>query len=158
MDPSSIEPLQDVFDRDWYLARNPDVAAQGVDPWRHFVTKGLTEGRDPGYWFDSTWYLFRYPDVGNQGLVALDHYLSEGLEEGRYPNAVWESREGRGASVTASEVTTICALAQRIRSWTSDDDAVDTHLATRAPLPLDCLPLHRVLLSRTGNPKAGTPS
>lgn len=35
------------FDRDWYLATNPDVAAAGMDPWRHFVLFGQHEGRLP---------------------------------------------------------------------------------------------------------------
>lgn len=30
-----------------YLARYPDVAAAGADPWTHFTTAGAFEGRDP---------------------------------------------------------------------------------------------------------------
>ena len=33
------------FDRAWYLAVNPDVAAAGIDPWRHYVEYGHAEGR-----------------------------------------------------------------------------------------------------------------
>lgn len=30
-----------------YLARYPDVAAAGIDPWQHFTNNGAFEGRDP---------------------------------------------------------------------------------------------------------------
>ncbi len=35
------------FDADFYLRRNPDVAACGIDPLRHFLETGWREGRDP---------------------------------------------------------------------------------------------------------------
>ncbi|MGV1003171.1 MAG: hypothetical protein ACOYEV_00080 [Candidatus Nanopelagicales bacterium] len=34
-----------VFDSDYYLASNPDVAAAGVDPWTHYLHHGRQEGR-----------------------------------------------------------------------------------------------------------------
>lgn len=36
-----------LFDADWYLGANPDVAAAGVDPLRHYVTHGIAENRRP---------------------------------------------------------------------------------------------------------------
>ncbi|EHJ58187.1 methyltransferase domain-containing protein [Novosphingobium pentaromativorans] len=36
---------RDLFDSDAYLARNPDVAASGQDPLRHFIHHGITENR-----------------------------------------------------------------------------------------------------------------
>ena len=41
-----------LFDRDWYLAMNPDVAVAGADPWRHYLRHGAAEGRDPNPLFD----------------------------------------------------------------------------------------------------------
>ncbi len=35
------------FDAPWYGARNPDVAAAGLDPWRHWRDHGRAEGRAP---------------------------------------------------------------------------------------------------------------
>src|SRR5262249_11330348 len=49
-----------LFDRDWYLARYPDVANSGMDPARHYLQYGASEGRTPGPDLDSAWYLSEY--------------------------------------------------------------------------------------------------
>ena len=36
-----------LFDAEWYLANNKDVADAGFDPLRHYVTHGALEGREP---------------------------------------------------------------------------------------------------------------
>ena len=36
-----------LFDSDWYLAQNPDVARSGTDPISHFIRHGAAEGRAP---------------------------------------------------------------------------------------------------------------
>jgi hypothetical protein len=36
-----------IFDPEWYLLNNPDVAANGVDPSAHFIRYGNAEGRPP---------------------------------------------------------------------------------------------------------------
>ncbi len=46
-----------LFDAAWYAARNPDVAAQGADPLRHYLEHGMAEGRDPNPLFATGWYL-----------------------------------------------------------------------------------------------------
>ncbi len=71
------------FDREWYLARNPDVAKSGMDPARHYLMHGGFEGRDPGPKFSSQWYLDKYPDVRAAGINPLVHYLRFGQREGR---------------------------------------------------------------------------
>ena len=35
------------FDPAWYLSQYPDIAAAGIDPWRHFFRHGYAEGRLP---------------------------------------------------------------------------------------------------------------
>jgi hypothetical protein len=87
-----LEGLRGLLDGAWYLQTNADVHRSRADPWIHFLSFGLAEGRDPGPWFDSDWYLFRYPDVGNSGVIAFEHFLRTGLEEGRFPNPRWESQ------------------------------------------------------------------
>lgn len=72
-----------LFERDWYLAHNLDVAASGQDPLTHYLLHGGMEGRDPGPGFDSRWYLDRNADVGTGGMNPLIHYLRFGKKEGR---------------------------------------------------------------------------
>src|SRR6185437_8831286 len=75
------------------MSRYPDVAAAGVDPLRHFLTRGAQERRDPNRWFDSAWYAEHYPDIGPRGLNPLLHYMQSGAAELRNPHprfdAVW---------------------------------------------------------------------
>ena len=71
------------FDVDWYLRRNPDVAARGVDPLEHYFELGGREGRDPSPRFCTSAYLEANPDVAESGTNALVHYLRFGRVEGR---------------------------------------------------------------------------
>lgn len=86
-DEALVEMLRacDYFDARWYLERNPDVAASGADPVRHYLESGAGEGRDPSAVFSTRGYLERYPDVGESGTNPLVHYLSFGQAEGRIP-------------------------------------------------------------------------
>jgi glycosyltransferase involved in cell wall biosynthesis/GT2 family glycosyltransferase len=90
----SLAPLRDwrgvraiarsgMFDRAWYLEKNPDVAAAGVDPIRHYVAFGAREGRDPSSAFDGRQYLEQNPDVGLSGIDPLSHFIRFGAAEGR---------------------------------------------------------------------------
>ena len=91
--PSSPLGLRDLvatselFDPAFYLERNPDVAAAGVDPIHHYLVAGWRENRRPGPLFDGAWYLRRYPDVAASGNNPLEHYLTYGWLEGRQPHA-----------------------------------------------------------------------
>lgn len=72
-----------LFDPDWYLTNNPDVAQAKMDPLLHYLNSGGFEGRDPGPNFSSAWYLDTYADVKNAGNNPLVHYLRYGRQEGR---------------------------------------------------------------------------
>lgn len=72
-----------LFDRDWYLSSNPDVAEGAVDPAIHYVCAGTFEGRRPGPEFDGMAYYYVNPDVAKAGWPALVHYLCHGKAEGR---------------------------------------------------------------------------
>ena len=80
-----------LFDREWYLSHNPDVAASGIDPLAHYIITGSAEGRDPHPLFDSDWYLGRNPDVAAAGMNPLSHYIGWGAAEGRDPNPHFDS-------------------------------------------------------------------
>ena len=72
-----------LFDPAWYLAEYPDVASSGLDPLRHFLSRGRREGRNPSAAFDTADYMKRYPDVARAGMNPLVHYLRRGRREGR---------------------------------------------------------------------------
>jgi len=72
-----------LFDAEWYLKENPDVAAAGLDPVLHFYDNGWREGRDPGPLFATSAYLKSSPDVARSGVNPLLHYIEHGQSEGR---------------------------------------------------------------------------
>jgi hypothetical protein len=75
-----------LFNREWYLSKNPDVSEAGIDPLVHYLKLGAFEGRCPNPQFDGDWYLKHYPDVSSSGINPLIHYLKYGIVEGRSPN------------------------------------------------------------------------
>ncbi len=77
--------LAESFDPVFYLARNPDVAAAGMDPLQHYITTGWQEGRDPNRWFDTAYYRANTPGVNAAGLNPLWHFLAQGRAQGRPP-------------------------------------------------------------------------
>ena len=83
---TSPDPL---FDVAYYLARNPDVAAAGVDPYQHYLAVGWKEGRAPDAWFDGRWYLQQNPDVAAAGADPLLHFEQFGWKEGRDPSLLF---------------------------------------------------------------------
>src|SRR5690606_15818953 len=60
-----------LFDREWYLVQNKDVANSGLDPAWHYLEYGAREGRDPSPGFSTKWYLQRYRDVRESGINPL---------------------------------------------------------------------------------------
>src|SRR5215470_15494290 len=42
----SVIDSSGLFDAEWYLAQNPDVAAAGINPLVHYLRHGAAEGRD----------------------------------------------------------------------------------------------------------------
>ncbi|MDP1617880.1 hypothetical protein [Phenylobacterium sp.] len=77
--------VAEAFDRPYYMAENPDVAAEGADPVTHFLEVGWREGRDPTRWFSVSDYLELNPDVAAASINPFVHYLRAGRQEGRVP-------------------------------------------------------------------------
>jgi glycosyltransferase involved in cell wall biosynthesis len=65
-------PIEE-FDAGFYLSRNPDVRAAGIDPFIHYLYSGYREGRDPSPTFDNNFYTRRY--LNGSGVNPLIHYL-----------------------------------------------------------------------------------
>ncbi len=72
-----------LFDRAWYLARYPEVAAGGGDPVRHYVSEGAFLGYDPGPDFSTLDYYALNPDVISAEVNPLEHYILYGQAENR---------------------------------------------------------------------------
>ncbi|EKO3663930.1 hypothetical protein M3929_003258 [Vibrio metschnikovii] len=80
--------LTELFDKEWYLKQNPDVAAQAdLDPITHYLRFGAAEGRNPSPEFNTEWYLKNYPDVAESGMNPLIHFIQNGQLEGRQTSA-----------------------------------------------------------------------
>lgn len=73
----------EMFDRDYYLRTYPDVARVGMDPVKHYVRYGASEGRNPRADFDTWFYLGDNPDVAQGSLNPFLHYIEHGMKEGR---------------------------------------------------------------------------
>jgi SAM-dependent methyltransferase len=88
--PATIDPLahyvergwkegrfpNPIFDTNWYLRQNSDVANAGLNPLAHYVKYGASEGRNPNRWFDAVYYR---ESVGGHlsGLTPVAHYLKQ---------------------------------------------------------------------------------
>ncbi|MBO7483267.1 MAG: hypothetical protein J6U17_05220 [Kiritimatiellae bacterium] len=72
-----------LFDAEWYLANNPDVADARVDPVLHYILFGGIHGRSASASFVSDEYLSLNPDVRAAGANPLVHYETRGRREGR---------------------------------------------------------------------------
>jgi O-antigen biosynthesis protein len=65
-------PLSYYFDRDFYLAANPDVAKAGLDPLLHFIDTGIAELRAPHPLIDLQFIVGQDPLVlGERPAIAL---------------------------------------------------------------------------------------
>ena len=75
--------MRRMFDVEYYLRSNPDVARDGYDPFMHFAEHGWKEGRSPNRWFDSKFYLGAYEDIRKARINPFLHFIIAGRKEGR---------------------------------------------------------------------------
>lgn len=85
-----------LFDAEYYLRSNSDIAASGLDPLDHYINHGIKEGRSPSALFDPQRYLELHPDVAAASIEPLRHYLAFGRWEGRLLSQV---EDGEGSRV-----------------------------------------------------------
>jgi glycosyltransferase involved in cell wall biosynthesis len=95
------------FDPWIYSELNPDVAAAGMNPIRHYLEFGISEGRPykkaakldktpipssaqaaEDDQFDAEYYVANNPDVARAGVDPYQHYLVHGRAEGRLGRAL----------------------------------------------------------------------
>lgn len=79
-----------LFDTEYYLSSNPDVASAGINPLFHYLTAGAREGRKPNPLFSDVWYWSQNPDVARAGALPLIHFLEYGDAEGRDPHPLFQ--------------------------------------------------------------------
>lgn len=80
-----------LFDANWYLESNPDVASSKQEPLAHYLACGGAEGRKPHPAFDAAWYLTQHPDVAASGMTPLVHYLRVGVHAGASPSPEFDA-------------------------------------------------------------------
>ena len=74
-----------LFDAEYYLSANPDIAALNVDPLIHYLERGCRERRNPSASFDTPYYLLQCETLGETPDNALSHYLTVGAGRGLRP-------------------------------------------------------------------------
>ncbi len=73
-----------LFDKDYYLARRPDVAAFKLGPLAHYLLHGAGEGACPNRLFDTRYYAAQVADLAHENPLA--HYIRIGWRQGLAPH------------------------------------------------------------------------
>lgn len=68
--------VRKVFDREFYLRTNPDVAAARVDPLKHYLAHGAAEQRQPHPLFDPAHYQAACPEARGAERNLLLQFLT----------------------------------------------------------------------------------
>lgn len=86
---SKVPPLDEIFDAAWYLTRYRDVSGSGVDPLKHFLRQGESQGRDPSPTFSTQYYRTVYMHGEPRDASPTLHYLQIGRALGysTYPES-----------------------------------------------------------------------
>lgn len=92
--PPADARLKAAFDADFYRENNPDIAAQGLDPFAHYMAHGWQELRDPSPNFSTRTYLRQNPETGEAGPHPFAHWVEAG-------QPTIESQEGMGFTLDA---------------------------------------------------------
>ncbi len=96
--------IQDLFNNDYYLSKNADVAAavkngQISSGFDHFNSFGKFENREASIFFNSSFYLEKNTDVANavnnKQTTAIDHFLAFGQFENRNSTEFFNSTSYR---------------------------------------------------------------
>lgn len=80
---SDVQRIAATFDRAFYLAAYPDIAAGGIDPLEHYMSFGWKEGRNPTPSFSTSFYLETSPDVRAADINPFVHWVLFGSQEHR---------------------------------------------------------------------------
>ena len=103
-----------VFDADYYLKNNPDVAKWANNDndkaLQHFINYGMAEGRRGNEAFDVQSYYNEYPDLraayGTDISRYYEHYARYGKGEGRHPTGC-ASIKGMRTSLAGTDYSAV---------------------------------------------------
>lgn len=70
-----------LFDEEYYLLKNPDIAAAGINAFDHFMRYGWKEVRNPSSDFDVVWYTLNY-NLGDFNKNPFIDYYYRGRQNG----------------------------------------------------------------------------
>lgn len=89
---SSASPLP-YFDPEFYCTRYADAAGHITDPqaaYKHYLSVGLRQKRQPGVYFDTGWYLDKTPILHDRDLDPISHYYMYGILEKKSPSPLFD--------------------------------------------------------------------
>lgn len=119
--------VPNIFNVNWYLQQNPDVAAAVsaglIDAQTHFNLYGRFEDRSPSPLFDPASYLESNPDIAeavSAGLInAYDHFVNFGVNEGRNPTPLFDPQFylQQNPDVAQAMGNTPAAAVQHFLNW-----------------------------------------
>lgn len=75
-----------LFDSEYYLRNNLEVARSGVNPLRHYLKWGWQQGKNPNPYFDTEWYRRMYSLAAESEYNPLYHYICYGWKYGFNPS------------------------------------------------------------------------
>ena len=78
-----------LFDTEFYLLQNPDVAASGFPPFDHFWATGRFEGRNPNILFDGLFYRSQVRGTLIEADPVTD-YILHGAARDRSPHPLFD--------------------------------------------------------------------
>jgi ADP-heptose:LPS heptosyltransferase/GT2 family glycosyltransferase len=80
-----------LFDAEYYIGTNPDIAALNIDPLLHYVEQGAQEGRGPRPDFDVAYYIKQCRLRGEYPSNPLLHFITIGARQGLKTQPLGES-------------------------------------------------------------------
>lgn len=122
-----------LFDAQYYLRSNPDLASMDEDPFVHFMFNGWREGRDPNPYFSIAFYQRNNSDVLQNEMNPLVHYVRHGDREGRRPSHLFDPEYYRARTGVADTWPTALShyLAEGRRSFASPRPFFDSNYYLR---------------------------
>ncbi|MGV8931102.1 MAG: CDP-glycerol glycerophosphotransferase family protein [Luteimonas sp.] len=113
-----------LFDADYYLDNNPDVATSGIDPLQHFCKHGWRELRKPCLGFDVWWYWVTYLDPTRESINPFVHYVQVGQYVGHSGQPEPYAPGAGHAYGSSAKIRRICLFAGYDPSGVVDDYVV----------------------------------